>query len=98
MGRKLPVGEGEVARTACARGVLRGGVDERTGEALTASVVAERVGWCAGLVSGMAAGLLAGRWNAVDVGALASGGRCRRRRGWRCVAWAGPPPRRWVCG
>ncbi|WP_075737050.1 zinc ribbon domain-containing protein [Streptomyces acidiscabies] len=69
MSRKLPVGEGETARTACARGLLRGG----TGELLTASVVARRVGWCAGLVSGMAAGLLAEHWNATDVAALASG-------------------------
>ncbi len=38
-----------------------------------ASVLARRVGWCAGLVSGMAAGLLAEHWNAADVGALASG-------------------------
>ncbi|GAQ57809.1 hypothetical protein a10_07683 [Streptomyces acidiscabies] len=71
--RKLPVGEGEAARTACARGMLRGGVDEESGEFLTASVVAERVGWCAGLVSGMVAGLLAEHWNAADVEALASG-------------------------
>lgn len=50
MSRKLPLAEGETSRTACARGLLRTGVDERTGELLSAAAVAERVGWCAGLV------------------------------------------------
>ncbi|GAQ51794.1 putative transposase DNA-binding domain protein [Streptomyces acidiscabies] len=99
MSRKLPVGEGLTPRTACARGLLRGGVDERTGELLTASVVARRVGWCAGLVSGMAAGLLAERWNAADVEALASGvdagGRRLPSNAWmalRRLGWTVTPP------
>jgi IS605 OrfB family transposase len=71
--RKLPLAGGETARTACARALLRGGVDEKTGEVLPANVLAERAGWCAGLVSGMTAALLAGHWNTIDVGALASG-------------------------
>jgi hypothetical protein len=71
--RKLPLGEGEAARTACARGVLRTGVDEKSGEFLSASVLAERVGWAAGLVSGMVADLLGEHWNTLDVNALASG-------------------------
>jgi IS605 OrfB family transposase len=36
-------------------------------------VLAERVGWAADLVCGMAASLLAARWNAIDVDVLASG-------------------------
>jgi hypothetical protein len=59
MSRKLPLAEGRVARTVTARVLLRGGVDEKSGEALTARVVAERVGRCADLVVGMVAGILA---------------------------------------
>ncbi|MEV0938734.1 zinc ribbon domain-containing protein [Streptomyces phaeochromogenes] len=73
MSRKLPLAEGESARTACARGLLRRGVEEKTGELLSASVLAERVGWAADLVSGMVASLLAERWNTLDVDVLASG-------------------------
>jgi IS605 OrfB family transposase len=71
--RKVPLGEGETARTACARGLLRTGVVEKTGEAVSAAVLAQRVGWAADLVSGMAAELLAWHWNAADVDVLASG-------------------------
>ncbi|MGW0824362.1 zinc ribbon domain-containing protein [Streptomyces sp. NPDC002845] len=73
MSRKLPLGESETARTACARGLLRAGVVEKTGEVLSAAVLVERVGWAADLVSGMAAELLAEHWNAADVDVLASG-------------------------
>ncbi|WP_433179626.1 zinc ribbon domain-containing protein [Actinoallomurus sp. CA-150999] len=73
MSRKLPLAKGQVARTAVARMLLRGGVDEKTGEALTARMVAERVGWAADLVAGMTAGLLAERWNTGDVAGLAAG-------------------------
>jgi hypothetical protein len=65
--------DGEAARTACARVLVRGGADEKTGEALPTAVVAERVGWCAALVQGMTARLLDARWNAADVAVLASG-------------------------
>ncbi|GAA4625583.1 hypothetical protein GCM10023196_030320 [Actinoallomurus vinaceus] len=95
MSRKLPLAAGQVARTATARVLLRGGVDERTGEALTARVVAERVGWAADLVAGMAAGLLAGHWNADDVAGLAGGvdeaGRVLPSNAWmalRRLGWA----------
>ncbi|WP_433177646.1 hypothetical protein [Actinoallomurus sp. CA-150999] len=64
---------GQVARTATARALLRGGVDERTGEVVSARAVAERVGWAADLVAGMTADLLAERWNAEDVARLADG-------------------------
>ncbi|GAA4628975.1 hypothetical protein GCM10023196_047670 [Actinoallomurus vinaceus] len=73
MSRKLRLAAGQVARTATAHALLRGGVDEKTGEALTARVVAERVGWATGLVAGMTASLLAGHWNADDVAVLATG-------------------------
>ncbi|MCO6008674.1 transposase [Actinoallomurus purpureus] len=71
--RKLPLAVGQVARTATARVLLRGGADEKTGEVLSARTVAERVGWAADLVAGMAAGLLAEHWNARDVAGLAAG-------------------------
>ncbi|WP_220140444.1 hypothetical protein [Streptomyces sp. KM273126] len=71
MSRKLPLGEDETARTACARGLLRAGVVERTGEVLSAVVLAQRVGWVADLVVGMAGELLAEHWNAADVDVLA---------------------------
>jgi hypothetical protein len=67
------LGEGEAARTACARVLVRGGTDEKRGEVLPTAVVAERTAWCADLVRSMAAGLLAGHWNAPDLDALASG-------------------------
>ncbi|MEV0641776.1 transposase [Streptomyces sp. NPDC050619] len=73
MSRNLPLAGGETARTACARGLLRTGVEEKSGELLPAAVLAERVGWAADLVSGMVAALLAGHWNAADVDVLAAG-------------------------
>ncbi|TLS42021.1 transposase [Streptomyces montanus] len=97
MGRKLPLSEGETARTACARGLLRAAIDEKTGEVLSAGVLVERVGWAADLVSGMVAALLAEHWNAADVDVLAggedAGGRklpsnawmALRRLGWTVV-------------
>ncbi|MFJ8211674.1 zinc ribbon domain-containing protein [Streptomyces sp. NPDC096033] len=48
-------------------------MDEKSGELLTATVLAERAGWCMDLVSGMTAGLLAGHFNTTDVGVLAAG-------------------------
>ncbi|MER6079189.1 transposase [Streptomyces sp. NPDC001833] len=67
------MGEDETARIACARGLLRAGVVEKTGEVLSAAVLAQRVGWAADLVSSMAAALLGVHWNAADVDLLASG-------------------------
>jgi hypothetical protein len=63
----------KASRTACARVLVRGGTDEKTGEALSAATLAERVAWCAALVQGMAARLTAGHWNPADVESLASG-------------------------
>ncbi|GAA4628693.1 hypothetical protein GCM10023196_046110 [Actinoallomurus vinaceus] len=84
-----------MARTASARVLLCGGVDEKTGEALTARAVTERVGWAADLVADMTAGLLAGHWNAEDVARLAAGvdeaGRVLPSNAWmalRRLGWA----------
>ena len=71
MGRKA--WQEEVSRTACGPVLIRGGVNEGTGEVLPAAVVAERIGWCAALIQGMAARLLAAHWNAGDIAALISG-------------------------
>ncbi|MET9517329.1 zinc ribbon domain-containing protein [Streptomyces sp. NPDC002994] len=99
MGRKVPLALGETARTACATGLLRTGVVEKTGELLPAAVLAERVGWCTALVSGMTAGLLAEHWNTADVDVLASGedagGRKLPSNAWmalRRLGWATAPP------
>ncbi|OKI61256.1 zinc ribbon domain-containing protein [Micromonospora sp. CB01531] len=73
MSGKLRLAEGEMARTACARAVLRVGVDEATGEVLSQAVLVQRVGWCADLVAGMVAALIGEHWNRVDVEVLAAG-------------------------
>ncbi|MCX4693110.1 zinc ribbon domain-containing protein [Streptomyces sp. NBC_01408] len=90
---------GQTARTACARGLLRTGADEKSGELLTVSVLAERVGWAAGLVAAMVTELLADRWNAADVDVLASGedggGRKLPPNAWmalRRLGWSAAPP------
>jgi IS605 OrfB family transposase len=96
--RKRRIADGTAARTACARVVIRGGIDERTGEVLTAAALAGRVGWCAALVSGMAGGMLASHWNAVDVAALGGGVDAAGRplpAAWmalRRLGWAGRVP------
>lgn len=73
MSRKLPLADGETTRTACARGLLRSGVDEKTGEVLPPVVLAERVGWAMDLVAGMVSTLTTEHWNTTDVNVLASG-------------------------
>lgn len=99
MSRKLPLAEGETSRTACARGSLRTGVDEKTGELLSAAVLAERVGWCVGLVSGMVSALTVEHWNTADVDTLAAGedagGRKLPSNAWmalRRLGWTVAPP------
>ena len=99
MSRKLSLGEGEAARTAGARALLRTGVVEKTGEVLSASVLADRVAWAADLVSDMTAALLAAHWNASDVDLLASGvdatGRGLPSKAWmalRRLGWSAAPP------
>jgi hypothetical protein len=87
------------ARTACARVLVRGGTDEKTGETLSAAAVAERVGWCAALVQGMAGRLAVGHWNPADLETLASGedgaGKPLPSQAWmglRRLRWAAIPP------
>ncbi|MEU5721761.1 zinc ribbon domain-containing protein [Micromonospora sp. NPDC047738] len=99
MSGKLRLAEGEAARTACARAVLRAGVDEATGEVLSPAVLAQRIGWCADLVAGMVAALVGEHWNRVDVGVLAggvdAGGRRLPSNAWmalRRLGWAVAPP------
>ncbi|MFJ9713621.1 zinc ribbon domain-containing protein [Streptomyces sp. NPDC101234] len=48
-------------------------MDEKSGVVLSQATLAERVGWCADLVAGMAGALTGEHWNAGDVDALASG-------------------------
>jgi hypothetical protein len=55
---KLPLADGESTRTACARALIRTGVEEKTGEVLATAAVMERVGWCTDLVHGMTTALL----------------------------------------
>ncbi|TMR88983.1 zinc ribbon domain-containing protein [Nonomuraea basaltis] len=73
MRRRLPLAANQRARMACARVLLRGGVEEQTGEVVSAAVLADRVGWCGELVCSMTAGLLAEHWTMADVALLASG-------------------------
>ncbi|MER6999291.1 zinc ribbon domain-containing protein [Streptomyces sp. NPDC000410] len=97
--RKVPLAAGQTARTACARGWLRTGLDEKTGELLPSAVLAERVGWATALVSTMAAELLAAHWSTHDVDVLASGvdagGRTLPSQAWmalRRLGWTIAPP------
>ncbi|MFE9656635.1 hypothetical protein [Micromonospora sp. NPDC006431] len=100
MSGKLRLAEGEASRTACARALLRTGVDEETGEVLSQTVLAQRIGWCADLVAGMAAALIGAHWNSVDVEVLAggvdAGGRRLPSNAWmalRRLGWTATPPR-----
>ena len=95
----MPLAEHETARTACARGLLRAGVDEESGEPQAVSVLTERVGWAVALTTDMVTGLLAVHWNAVDVAVLTSGkdggGRKLPSNAWmalRRLGWTAAPP------
>ncbi|MFI6361057.1 zinc ribbon domain-containing protein, partial [Streptomyces sp. NPDC050743] len=99
MSRKLPLADGETSRTACARTLIRTGVDEKTGEVLSSTALAERVGWCTDLVAGMVTDLLGEHWNTTDVDTLASrvdaGGRELPSNAWmalRRLGWITAPP------
>lgn len=99
MSHRLPLADGEVARVAGARILVRGGTDERTGEVLSAAVVAERVGWCIDMVQCMTAGLLADHWNRADIDTLATGadltGRPLPSQAWmalRRLGWGAKVP------
>ncbi len=97
--RRMAPGGAAAARTACGRVLVRGGTDEKTGEALSAAAVAERVSWCAALVQGMAARLVAGHWNPAGLESLASGrdaaGKPLPAMAWmalRRLGWGTAPP------
>jgi hypothetical protein len=99
VGRRTLIGDGEAVRTACARVLIRSGIDEKTGEILPAAVVAERIGWCTELARGMAAQVLQEHWNAPDMAPLASGrdamGRPLPTAAWMAVrrlGWPATPP------
>ncbi|MFE9206304.1 zinc ribbon domain-containing protein [Micromonospora sp. NPDC007230] len=99
MSRRLLLAEGEASRIGCARGLVRAGVDEKTGEVLSQAVLAQRVGWCADLVAGMVGVLIAEHWNSADVEVLASGadagGRKLPSNAWmalRRLGWAVTAP------
>src|SRR5215469_67162 len=64
---------GGTTRTCCVPVPVRVGVDEASGQGLTAAALCERVGWCSGLVSGMAGELVGAHWNRGDVDTLAGG-------------------------
>ncbi|MFB7466886.1 zinc ribbon domain-containing protein [Streptomyces sp. NPDC056224] len=75
-------------------------MDDESGDQLSSSVLAERVGWCADLVAGMVADLLASHWNAADVDVLASGEDYGGRRlppnacvALRRLGWTVAPPK-----
>ncbi|MFE9694751.1 zinc ribbon domain-containing protein [Micromonospora sp. NPDC005806] len=98
MSRKPPLADDQTSRTACARCLVRAGVDEKTGEVLSQAVLVQRVGWCADLVAGMVGALVGEYWNSADVQVLAcgqdAGGRrlpsnawmALRRLGWTVTA------------
>jgi IS605 OrfB family transposase len=97
--RVLAPAADKVSRTACARVLVRGGIDEKTGETLTTAATAERIAWCAALVQGMANELVAGHWNPASLGSLASGrdaaGKPLPAMAWmalRRLHWATAPP------
>jgi transposase-like protein len=78
--RKPRLADGETSRIACARTLARFGVDEKTGEVLTAAALADRVGWCVDLAAGMTASVIGEHWNAADVDTLAFGVDAAGRR------------------
>jgi len=84
--------------TSSATCALRGGVDEKTGEALTSRQVAERVSWLAAITAGLARELLANAWNTGDLATLAGGvgpdGRALPKHGYtalRRLGWNSAP-------
>jgi len=84
--------------TSSATCAARGGVDEKTGEALSSRQVAERVTWLAAITTSLTRELLANAWNSGDLAALAGGvgpdGRALPSRGYvalRRLGWDSAP-------
>ncbi|MEU4226481.1 transposase [Nonomuraea sp. NPDC026600] len=91
--------------TATASCTAYAAVVEASGEVVSRGLLVRRVGWLAGLARDLTARLVAARWNAADLGALASGvgldGRALPSKGWMAVrrlGWGvGPEPGVYVC-
>ncbi len=85
--------------TATASCAAMSAVVESSGLRVGERLLAQRVGWLCGLVSGMAGRIVAERWNSPDLDALAAGvgadGRGLPAKGWmtlRRLGWAATPP------
>ncbi|MEV0349777.1 hypothetical protein AB0H88_28715 [Nonomuraea sp. NPDC050680] len=77
----------ELTATACCTAYAA--VVEATGEVVAQGLLVRRVAWLAGLARDLTARVLAARWNAADLDALASGvgldGRVLPSKGWMAV-------------
>ncbi|WP_433429587.1 hypothetical protein [Nonomuraea sp. CA-141351] len=91
--------------TATATCTAHGAIVEQTGQVVPQPLPAQRVTWLAGLAQDLTAGLIAARWNAADLDALACGvglaGRALPAKGWMAVRRLGwgtiPAPGVHVC-
>ncbi|MEV4114433.1 transposase, partial [Nonomuraea sp. NPDC049695] len=91
--------------TATAPCTAHGAMVEKTGEIVPQELLARRVGWLTGLARDLTARLVAARWTAADLDALACGvgldGRALPTKGWMAVrrlGWGmGPEPGVYVC-
>ncbi|MEQ4718481.1 transposase [Nonomuraea sp. B19D2] len=75
--------------TATATCTAHGAVVEQSGQVVRQPLLAQRVAWLAGLAQDLSARLVASRWNAADLDALACGvgldGRALPAKGWMAV-------------
>ncbi|GAA3207209.1 transposase [Nonomuraea helvata] len=91
--------------TATAPCTAHGAMVETTGEIVSQELLARRVGWLTALARDLTARLVAARWTAADLDALACGagldGRALPSKGWmalRRLGWAmAPEPGVYVC-
>ncbi|WP_327586714.1 zinc ribbon domain-containing protein [Nonomuraea sp. NBC_00507] len=84
--------------TATATCTAHGAIVEHTGQVVPQALLAQRVAWLTGLAQDLTARLVAGRWSAADLDALASGvgldGRALPAKGWmamRRLGWSVTP-------
>ncbi|MFI7702125.1 hypothetical protein [Nonomuraea sp. NPDC049480] len=95
----------KLTATATATCTAHSAIVEQTGEVVTQPLLAQRVGWLAGLARDLTARLVAAQWNPADPDALASGvgldGRALPAKGWmaaRRLGWGvAPKPGVHVC-
>ncbi|MFI7635399.1 zinc ribbon domain-containing protein [Nonomuraea sp. NPDC049400] len=91
--------------TATAPCTAHAAIVEKTGEVVPQPLLAQRVAWLTGLARDLTARLVAARWTAADLDALASGvgldGRALPSKGWmamRRLGWGmAPEPGVYVC-